>query len=289
MREYIAMKLSKILSDWNISREQVHCVLRDNGSNMIKAMDEACLSSFGCFAHTLQLVIHDGLLTQHVVVGLLAVFRSIVGHFKHSSVAYHKLAAIQENLRLPKHTLKQDVSTRWNSSLYMIQFILEQKMALAAYAAEIDIKQLTANQLEIARKMTLVFEPVEEITQVISKDIATLSMVIPFVRVLLRSWEKEEDDRGIQTMKHQMMQSLKSQFAGIEDNKLLCLATSLDPRFKDKFFATNIIRASAQDMLEEELQVDLAQMSENTSTSVTEGRNDSLHTPSPKRQNMILY
>ena len=34
MREYIAMKLSKILSDWNISREQVHCVLRDNGSNI---------------------------------------------------------------------------------------------------------------------------------------------------------------------------------------------------------------------------------------------------------------
>jgi len=31
----------------------------------------------------------------------------------------------------------------------MIQSILEQKMALAAYAAENDISQLTANQLEI--------------------------------------------------------------------------------------------------------------------------------------------
>ena len=59
------------------------------------------------------------------------------------------------------------------------------------------------------------------------------------------------------------MLSLNSWFAGIEDNKLLCLATLLDPRFKDKFFANNIIRASAQDMLEEELQVDLVQMSEN--------------------------
>ena len=93
-------------------------------------------------------------------------------------------------------------------------------MALAAYAAENDIQQLTANQLEIARKMTLALEPVEEITQVISKDTATLLMVIPFVRVLLRSWEKEEDDREIQNMKHQMMQSLKSWFAGIEDNKI---------------------------------------------------------------------
>ena len=140
---------------------------------------------------------HDGLLSQRVIVDLLAVCRSIVGHFKHSSVAYHKLAAIQEKLRLPKHTLKQDVSTRWNSSLYMIKSILEQKMALAAYAAENDVQQLTGNQLEIARKMTLVLEPVEEITQVISKETATLSMVIPFVRVLLRPWEREEDDGGI--------------------------------------------------------------------------------------------
>ena len=55
------------------------------------------------------------------------------------------------------------------ASTYMIQPILEQKMALAAYIAENDIQQLTANQLEIARKMTFVLEPVEEITQVIIK------------------------------------------------------------------------------------------------------------------------
>ena len=125
----------------------------------------------------------------------------------------------------------------------------------------------------------------EEITQFVSKETATLSMVIPFVRVLLRSWEKEEDDRGIQTMKHQMAQSLKYRFAGIEDNKLLCLATLLDPRFKAKFFVNNIIRASAKDMLEEELEADSAEESEvNSSASATEGRNDSTQTPSPKQQ-----
>ena len=86
-------------------------------------------------------------------------------------------------------------------------------------------------------------------------------------------------------MKHQMMQSLKSRFAGIEDNKLLCSATLLDPRFKDKFFVNNIIRASAKDMLEEELEADSAEESEvNSSASATEGRNDSTRTPSPKRQ-----
>ena len=83
----------------------------DNGSNFIKVMNEAGLPSYGCFAHSLQLVVHDGLLTQRVVIDLLAVCRSIVGHFKHSSVASHKLARIQDNLGLPQHTLKQDVAT----------------------------------------------------------------------------------------------------------------------------------------------------------------------------------
>jgi len=81
--------------------------------------------------------------------------------------------------------------------------------------------------------MTLVLAPIT----------ATLLMVIPFVGVLLRSWEKEEDDRGIRTMKDQMIQSLKSRFAGIEDNQLLSVATLIDRRFKDQFFGSNIAKA----------------------------------------------
>ena len=117
-------------------------------------------------ACTLTLLI-DGLLSQRVVIDLLAVCRSTVGHFKHSSVVSHKLARIQENLDLSQHTLKQDVSTRWNSILYMIQSILERKMALATYAAKNDSPQLTASQLEIAWKITLVLAPIEDIAQTI--------------------------------------------------------------------------------------------------------------------------
>ena len=70
--------------------------------------------------------------------------------------------------------------------------------------------------------MLLILAPVEEITQAISKQTATLSMVIPMIRVLLRSWEKEDDNRGVQTMKNKMV---KSKFAGIKDNYLLSVAT----------------------------------------------------------------
>jgi len=58
-------------------------------------------------------------------------------------LVYGKLKDIQKNL-------KQDELTWWNSSLYMIQSVVEQKMAIAAYGADGSISVLTASQLNIA-------------------------------------------------------------------------------------------------------------------------------------------
>ena len=54
-------------------------------------------------------------------------------------------------------------------------------------------------------------------------------------------------------MKKGMTTSLKSRFAGIEENQLLAISTVIDPRFKDKFVGSNIIRATELEMLKEEL------------------------------------
>ena len=43
-----------------------------------------------------------------------------MGHFKHSTIAYHKLDQIQDRLDINKHKLQQDKPTRWNSTLYML-------------------------------------------------------------------------------------------------------------------------------------------------------------------------
>ena len=125
---------------------------------------------------------------------------------------------------------------------YMVESVLEQKMVLAAYSTENSIAQLTPTQLELAKRIVLVLSPVEEITQSISKETATLSVVIPNIHVLLRSWEKQDDDQGIRTMKGELIKSLKSRFAGIEENRLLSIATMLDPRFMDKFLLVILLR-----------------------------------------------
>jgi len=136
--EYIAERIYSMLESWNIPQERDHLVISDNASNMVKAMQEASLAHFGCFAHSLQLVVKDGLLSQRATIDIIAICRSIVGHFHQSSTASHSLTRIQKSLKIPQHKLNQDISTRWNSTLYMFQSILEQKMALAVYCAEND-------------------------------------------------------------------------------------------------------------------------------------------------------
>ena len=127
------------------------------------------------------LVIKDGLFVQRAINDILAIRRNIVGRFHRSSVASHNLKRIQESLSIPQHKLKLDITTRWNSTLYMFQSVLEQKMALAAYCAESgSIQQLTPYQLDLMKKCVDILSPIEEITHSILAYFASVSIVIPY-------------------------------------------------------------------------------------------------------------
>ena len=247
--ENIAGKIEDMLLSWRISKENVHLFLRDNAANMERAMKDAGVVSFGCFAHSLQLVVHDGVLSQRGVSDLLSLCRTIVGHFKRSTKATDKLKEIQQNLGLPAHSLKQDEATRWNSSLEMLKSVVEQKMALAAYATEGSIPVLTTSNLEIADKVITVLSPIEEITKNVSKDCASISLIIPLVRALTKKLEQSDDDIGVRGMKRAMLLSLQRRFTDIEKTNFLVLSTLLDPRFKDRSFSTSVFRQNAVTLL----------------------------------------
>jgi len=73
--EYMEIKIIKKME--GVSTDQVHDMVGNNGKNIVKAVSEAGLPSYGCFAHSLQLVVYNGLLTQHIVIDLLAVLLDI--------------------------------------------------------------------------------------------------------------------------------------------------------------------------------------------------------------------
>lgn len=56
----------------------------------------------------------------------------MVGHFKHSVFASTKLKEIQNQMSLPEFKIKQDVITRWNSSLIMLERLIQINAPLSA-------------------------------------------------------------------------------------------------------------------------------------------------------------
>ena len=195
-------------------------------------------------------MVHDGVLSQRMVIDTLAVSLRIVGHFKHFALAYHLLDEIRERLDITKHKLQQDEPTRWNSTLFMLESIYEQKMALAAYATEHGgITMLSSNQLDMARKIISALKPIEEITKIISTNSACISAVIPLVKILEKALNKHEDDADILTMKAEMLKSLQCRFDNIEEIDELSIATILDLQFKDKYFTKTETKQSTRKFL----------------------------------------
>ncbi|XP_051548034.1 zinc finger BED domain-containing protein 4-like [Myxocyprinus asiaticus] len=197
-------------------------------------MDQLGVASLGCFARTLQLIVHEGLLSQHSVSDALANARKIVGHFKHLPLAYSRLEDIQVELNMqPKH-LQQDVQTRWNSSQYMIESLIAQKRTLSAYTAEYDLRAtLTANQWGLLEKASTVLAPFEMTTREVSASSASVADVIPIVF----SVGKTRLIRGLrQDMKCTLLDAVNRRFNDVESEPLYSVATLLDPRYKDRYF-----------------------------------------------------
>ena len=52
-----------MLNTCEIDKQRVHVTLPDNGRNMKKAVNDMEVPSVGSIAHTLQLAVHEGLLS----------------------------------------------------------------------------------------------------------------------------------------------------------------------------------------------------------------------------------
>lgn len=96
--EALCSKYKEMFDKWNIKKEQIHLFVVDNASNMRRAMLDGEIPYIGCFAHTLQLIVNDGVLSQRYVKDILANCRRIVGHFKRSQLASSRLKEIQASL-----------------------------------------------------------------------------------------------------------------------------------------------------------------------------------------------
>ena len=75
--------------------------------------------------------------------------RRLVSHFHHSTKSLYVLKQKQYDLHVDKLNLIKDVVTRWNSSYYMMERIIQQQQSLCATLIEIRKTELIPSEAEI--------------------------------------------------------------------------------------------------------------------------------------------
>lgn len=248
--ENIRNVILQTFADWNLAEAKLVAVVRDNGRNVVKALEESGFTHISCLAHTLQLVVNKGILSSPSVSHLTANCRRVVGHFKHSVVACKLLKKAQKTLNLPEHLMIQDEPTRWNSTLHMIARLVEQKQAVILVDTEHQLPvQFTANQWELMQNVVDILKIFDKATFTLSRSDVTLSEVLPIVTSTWSELEKPSGNAVAKNLQSELLIHLKSRCESFEKKPLYCLATLLDPRLKGFVFRTPELFKNAKDIL----------------------------------------
>lgn len=269
--ENIAKELNTVAIRWDIEKGKIHLLIHDSGANMVKGVRLAEYDSARCFIHTLQRAINESLQAQDEVTTMIATGRRLVTHFNHSGLAQEKLLAIQKELNLPEHQLVQDISTRWNSTFYMIERLLEQKRAISLFVADHEtLTNLTAQNWCLMEQCFNLLKPFAEITKITSSGLSCISEVIPHVAVLKKYLDKEETEErtpDLVRMRASLKSQLESRFNSLNQDSNYLIATYLDPRFKTNFLGVVEAERARQEILLEYLKMSCEESSSSSSSS----------------------
>ncbi|KTF76384.1 hypothetical protein cypCar_00040455 [Cyprinus carpio] len=209
---YIQETFLNMIVDWDIATEHVV-------HNMVKGMRLAELPDLICTAHTLQLIVNEGLSSQRAVLDVIAILKSCATHFGHSVLAKQRLRAIQEEVGVPVHNIIQAVPARWNSTLHMLQRMYDQRRALNVYAGEHGhISCLSDTQWDIVCNLIDTLVPIEEVTMEMSNSESSAACIIPSVSVLkLMLREEGPSSAGIKTLCKTMLDRYKARAFASEE------------------------------------------------------------------------
>ena len=261
--ENIKNELEKITNKWSIT-DKVVCTTTDSGSNIVLAIQLTKWKHLHCFAHTLNLVVQSSIDDDSLLSTIKKKCKEVVAYFHRSVKAADKLATIQERLNLPQHKLIQDVETRWNSTFFMFQRIIEQHEALTTTLCLLDRSDLCLmNEMnENLKEAVTLLQPFEIVTrEVSSEEYISISKLIPLAKSLQQLTCSNTSELELGSKLRAQMQH---RFRNIEGNHLLAAATFLDPRFKKMAFNTPGAAQHIEQYLTEEMKSIETQSSDNS-------------------------
>ncbi|XP_008178503.1 zinc finger BED domain-containing protein 1-like [Acyrthosiphon pisum] len=253
----IANLLSNILNEWGI-KDKIVTIVSDNGSNIKNAINAHLRKHHHpCVAHTLNLSTNEAIMSNKDFLDVLKKCRTLVGHFKHSVFASEKLKELQTQMGLLVLKVIQDVSTRWNSSVHMLDRLVEIKAPLSAAMTFLPRTPdfLTAIDWELITDCLPILKPFDIMTVELSGEIyPTLSSVIPLVRDLQHTLKSIITNTTAGNALQKITIDVIGRRLGIlECDKIVAKSTFLDPRFKKAGFGLIENANNTEKLLIEEL------------------------------------
>ena len=177
-----------------------------------------------CFAHTLQLVVKDGLREAKQSRKTIKKVSKIVSHCRKSSKSSELLEDCTK--------LQLANATRWNSQVTMLRSLLKLPCDILDQIMINAVVFLTPYEIQLCTELVDVLQPFQLATDLVQGDkIVTASFVISSVkglRVELSSLQDKYSSKLVTTLQA----SLEQRLAKYEDMEHFQLATILDPRFK---------------------------------------------------------
>ena len=269
--ENIAKWILRVLEKFSIDPSKIRALVTDNGSNMLaaakKLYDEHQWVPIKCSAHSLQLSVNAGL-NGKTISRAVGAARSLVEHFKKSVHATTALKAKQVQMSTPKNKLIQDVSTRWNSTLHMIQRLLEQRWPVSAVLSDNTITDkskgyldLKSEQWDTLADLQSLLQLFESATTFFSGDqYVSLSGVVPVIKgLILALRHKQDDSPSVSEYKNVTRKQLTDRYdvdTMPEDHSFIATAlkaSAMDPRFSHLRFVDDATATEIKRMLHKEI------------------------------------
>ena len=235
---HISSELQRVAGNWKIS-DKIICVVTDNASNKYYGFWYYCnwLATFAVLRPFTQHCVHTSIEKDLKATEVQTKCKNVVSHFHRSVKSTEKLTEIQQQLSLPNHKLKQDVSTRWNSTYIMFERFLEQFDAITTTLFLVNQNHLCLNA---DNKNTIsnaldVLKPFLEATENASgQDYVSVSLIVPLAKLLQQqcSMSRQSQSNNSSTLATSLHSELISRFCTIETHYVTAVTTLLDPRFK---------------------------------------------------------
>ena len=257
----IAERLSEVAEAYDIPNYKRVAIVHDNASNMklctatLKKDPEhwGKVQGVYCAGHTLQLCINASLAGDRIR-RMVAAGRNLVTHFRKSTKATTALKAKQDAQGVVDHALIQDVNTRWNSTLFMLARLVEQRWPITAVLSDSTVSKksdrsldLTSDQWTLASDVADVLDPFVTLTELFSlEENVSLSATLRMLNNLKKRHlsPDDTDSPAIRDLKATLVTQIDTRWGleNLEPDSIYLLSAALDPRYKHLKFLNDEVK-----------------------------------------------